>query len=740
MTKGVGDKQEAPPSQIIEWSEDGQPMSVQFGDVYFSRENGLAESRYVFLEKNQLEQRFKTLKDSGSFVIGETGFGTGLNFLSCWQLWQEHAPNTAQLTFISTEKYPLSPENLKRALALWPSLSILINKLLHAYDMHFTSTNIPQYKTLTFGNIRLILLINDAELGFKELLHQPLGATYEAIIAEEPVKDLSAIKPLWLGVDAWFLDGFAPSKNPEMWTPSLYKTIALLSKKGTSFSTFTAASNVRRGLIDAGFNIVKWPGFGRKREMLSGVFEPCHQKADKPQNSADQPTPKNTTTNKKTRRSSSAKNLTPWAVIDNYQPLQPQQSVAIIGGGLAGCHSAYALAKRGFNVTIIDRQDKLASEASGNPQGVLYAKLSPHAQTLSDFNLDALLYSQYFYQDYWQQTKQGERCGVLQLSYNDKAEKNHQGIYERFPSTKSIQFVDKEQASHLANISLNTGALYLPYSGWLSPQLLCQWLCTHKQITVINNTVIHSLNQCRDSKKWSLVGTTLDENQQTYEHRFDQVIVANANDAKGFDQTRWLPTQSVRGQISYLETQAPLDQLQTVICAEGYIPPATAMTINNTTKQIHALGASFNLKCIDKELRDIDHQSNLANTTKHFNGFSEETSSSLASNIHSGRVGFRCTSPDYLPLAGPAPIYPAFEETYQALSFNAKTVVPSAGPYFSGLYVNIAHGSRGLAYTPLVAELIACTMAGQPLPMSQTMANSLNPARFIIRDLMRRNH
>ncbi len=737
MTKGPIEEQETSSQTSIEWCKDGQPVSTQFGDVYFSREDGLAESRYVFLEHNQLEQRFKALEDNASFIIGETGFGTGLNFLSCWQMWQEHAPNNAQLTFISTEKYPLAPEDLKRALTLWPSLSPLIDKLLNAYEMHFTSRHTPQYKTLSFGNARLLLLINDAEVGFKELLHQAAITT-----DENRVQNLSAIKPVWEGVDAWFLDGFAPAKNPDMWTAPLYKTIALLSKKGTSFSTFTAAGNVRRGLTEVGFKITKAPGFGRKREMLYGVFEIDHQALHAKQGDADNSitASKNTTTDKKTRRSSSTKNGTPWAAINNYKPLQPQQTVAIIGGGLAGCHSAYALAKRGFKVTVIDRQEKLAAEASGNPQGVLYAKLSPHSQTLSNFNLDALLYSQSFYQDYWQQTKQGDCCGVLQLSYNDKAQKNHQGIHKRFASAKSIQLVDKEQASHIANIPLATSALYLPYSGWLSPQLLCQWLCEHEQISIVNNTVIRSLNQCKNSKKWSLVGKITSSDETSYEHTFDQVIIANANDAKVFDQTRWLPTQAVRGQISYLETQAPINQLQTVICAEGYIPPAAAMAINNDAKQIHALGASFNLKCNDKELRDIDHHSNLANITKHIAGLSEDSDKCLRESIHSGRVGFRCTSPDYLPLAGPAPIHSEFEETYQALSFNAKTVIHSAGPYFSGLYVNIAHGSRGLAYTPLVAELIACTMAGQPLPMSQEAANSLNPARFIIRDLMRRNH
>jgi tRNA 5-methylaminomethyl-2-thiouridine biosynthesis bifunctional protein len=772
MTKVINDddcedNQASASASVIKWDEKGQPLSTQFKDVYFSPKDGLEESRYVFLEHNQLTKRFVSLKSGDSFVVAEAGFGTGLNFLSCWQHWLEHAPKTAQLSFISVEKYPLTPVDLARSLALWPSLSKLADELCHCYEMCFTSTQTPQYKALNFGNVRLLLLIDDAESGFRRLLH-----SHDTNAVQNFTQSAFAIKPNWSGVDAWFLDGFTPSRNPEMWTKSLYYTMALLSKRESTFSTFTAASAVRHDLTAAGFDVTKASGFGSKREMLYGVFNPArfnvaeipaaqNNVTNRPSSSLNSASKKPFSTKKRTKHTT---NLTPWAVTKDFKSLTQNQSIAIIGAGLAGCHTANALAKRGFKVSLIDRHNTIASAASGNPQGVLYAKLSAHAQTLSDFNLQALLHAQYFYKHYWIDSDNGECCGVLQLSYNDNTQKNHIAIDNKLQHSKAIKFIEASQASSIANVKIKHSALYFPYCGWLKPQTLCQQLCDHENITVINNTHIKSLEQDKISSSWLLVAekidelNTIEENQNdylkqklSYRQQFDQVIIANAGDAKRFEQTQWLPTKPVRGQISYLKTQPPFDKLRSVICAEGYMPPATSISVDGEASQIHALGASFNLHSNNESLNDEDHQNNLVNVIKYFidegitnepnkrphNKAAKPLNTLDAPVIKGGRVGFRCTSPDYLPLVGPAPIYEEFKENYKSLSRDAKTFVPELGSYYPGLYINIAHGSRGLAYTPITAELLACTMAQQPPPMSQEMVNALNPGRFIIRDLIR---
>jgi tRNA 5-methylaminomethyl-2-thiouridine biosynthesis bifunctional protein len=227
----------------IAW-QNNQPYSHQFNDVYFSSENGMLETEYVFLAGNQLHNRWQDVNLT-HFTIIETGFGTGLNFLCAAQLWLTTAPIEAKLHFISIEKYPLSSQNLKQALALWPALSIVSKPLIDAYQQ-INLSSFPQVVTIKLRqNIELSFLIDDVTGCLHKIHHQ---------------------------ADAWFLDGFAPSKNPDMWQKSLFNQMARLSHANTTFATFTSAGIVRRGLIEAGFIVKKQSGFGKKREMLLGQF------------------------------------------------------------------------------------------------------------------------------------------------------------------------------------------------------------------------------------------------------------------------------------------------------------------------------------------------------------------------------------------------------------------------------------------------------------------------------------
>lgn len=229
---------------VIEW-RDGQPYASTFDDVYFSSDNGLLETEYVFLQGNDLAERWKSLGGK-TFTIAETGFGTGLNFLCAARLWLSTAPKDATLHFISTEKYPLSLNDLSRALQLWPELKELSEPLLANYENIFNGE-----KTLSLydNRVHLTLHIGDAKMCLTTL-----------------VKSNASL------IDAWFLDGFSPSKNPDMWQADLFKQMALLSNSDTSLATFTSASAVRRDLTKAGFVVSKRLGFGKKREMLVGHF------------------------------------------------------------------------------------------------------------------------------------------------------------------------------------------------------------------------------------------------------------------------------------------------------------------------------------------------------------------------------------------------------------------------------------------------------------------------------------
>lgn len=234
-----------PTNSVLNW-RNGQPYSTLFDDVYFSVEpenpqQGVDETRYVFLQHNQLQERFKNLTNP-TFTIAETGFGTGLNFLCACQLWRATAPKNAQFNFISIEKHPLSLLEIQQAHALWPNLLAESEAFLAQYD----DTEKDIFSIKLFENINLIIYLGD-------------------------VNDV--LPKVNIEVDAWFLDGFSPAKNPQMWQQTLFDEMARLSHAQSTFATFTSAGFVRRGLEAAGFNVQKDPGFGKKREMLSGYFE-----------------------------------------------------------------------------------------------------------------------------------------------------------------------------------------------------------------------------------------------------------------------------------------------------------------------------------------------------------------------------------------------------------------------------------------------------------------------------------
>jgi tRNA 5-methylaminomethyl-2-thiouridine biosynthesis bifunctional protein len=224
----------------IKWINN-KPYSIDFNDIYFNSEDGLQETEYVFIEHNQLKQRFAALENS-SFTIIETGFGTGLNFLAVAAHWLTFAPPSAVLHYISIEKYPLKLEDLSRAHETWPQFADISYEFLQQYTYLKTGDN---QISMAGRRIDISLQVDDI---------------------------LTALPQIQSKADAWMLDGFAPAKNADMWSDEVFAHVKRLSKNGTTFATFTSAGAVRRGLTDAGFKVKKHAGFGKKREMLSGTF------------------------------------------------------------------------------------------------------------------------------------------------------------------------------------------------------------------------------------------------------------------------------------------------------------------------------------------------------------------------------------------------------------------------------------------------------------------------------------
>jgi tRNA U34 5-methylaminomethyl-2-thiouridine-forming methyltransferase MnmC len=223
----------------LSWLDGDMPFSQTFGDHFYSRADGRAECRHVFMGGNGLPERWTTGAD---FTIGELGFGTGLNFLETWRAWRETRPPGGKLHFVSFEAFPMPGEAIARALTAWPALSPLADMLLEHWPSLGTvpaAWRMDEFTTLT-------VIVGDALSGVTN----------------------------WPGrADAWYLDGFAPARNPDMWSAELMRAVAEHSEPSGTFATYTAAGWVRRNLQAAGFAVEKAPGHGGKREMMRGVLD-----------------------------------------------------------------------------------------------------------------------------------------------------------------------------------------------------------------------------------------------------------------------------------------------------------------------------------------------------------------------------------------------------------------------------------------------------------------------------------
>jgi tRNA 5-methylaminomethyl-2-thiouridine biosynthesis bifunctional protein len=377
---------------MISW-KDGQPFSDRYGDVYFSTDSGLEETRHVFLRGNDLAQRFTALQAGESFCIGEAGFGTGLNFLCAWQLFEQVAPQGASLDFFSVEKFPLEDDELRAALALWPQLREQSEVLLARWHRR-----VPGWNRWTFagGRVRLTLAMADAAQALPQL---PSGC-----------------------VDAWFLDGFSPAKNPEMWSKEVLAGIANASRSGTTLATYTSAGWVRRGLQQAGFAVERVPGFGRKREMVRGSLQPA-----------------NTTSS-------------PGGAENGGEGRLPRTAL-VIGGGIAGCAAAHALAQRGIKVALIERAAQLATAGSGNPRGILHARFGAgmnalHRFVLASYGHALALLDEAVPVDGVNRSE----CGLLQLAATEGEAKRIGKLAAQEWPAHLLQAVDSARASELAGL------------------------------------------------------------------------------------------------------------------------------------------------------------------------------------------------------------------------------------------------------------------------------------------------
>jgi tRNA 5-methylaminomethyl-2-thiouridine biosynthesis bifunctional protein len=545
----------------------GTLYSPRFEDVYASAAGATAQACHVFLEGNGLPQRWCSAR---VFTIVETGFGTGLNFLATWRALREDPSTAARLHYVSVEKHPFARADLERIYAHYPELNELAARLRLYYP-----PLIPGFHRLHLDDERvcLTLLFGDAQ----PMLHE-----------------------LQARADAFFLDGFAPAKNPQMWTTGIFAELARLANPDATFATYTVAAAVSQGLSSAGFAVEKRPGFAHKREMLCGRF---------------------------TRPASTS---SPWS----------DQSAIVVGAGLAGSFCGQRLAARGWNVQLIERHHAPAQEASGVPAGLVRPVFSLDWNTHSRFTSAAFLYAirhQNTLANLGHAPVHGEG-GVLQLARDALHFEKQQRIIERFAlAGELVQPVGVAQASELAGAAVAGPGCWFPSAMWANPASLCQSNldASGGLVTHIYQREVATLRRAHD--RWEALG---DEGNVLASAPV--VVLANASRAVRFAQADWLPLRWVRGQISLMR-QRPDRNLKIAVCRDGYLTPAR--------DGMHCIGASFNEDLPEPNIRREDHEGNLQRLEAMLPGFGD----GMTAEMLGGRVAFRGMSFDRLPVVGALP-------------------------------------------------------------------------------------
>lgn len=550
------------------------PYAKQFGDIYFSQDNGLLETRHVFINANDLETRLAKLNDFAYFHVGETGFGTGLNVLALWQLWQRVRPhNHSHLHVTTVEKFPLTQADLIRALKVWPELKIFADQLVLQYPLPIAGCHRLSFPEDRFS---IDLWLGDAHDIF-------------------PVIAKSA------AVDAWFLDGFAPACNPDIWQEQVLKNIVRLSKVGTTFSSFSVAGVLKRGLQAQGIQVSKPRGFLHKREMLKAILEAKNDQ----ENTDLTNTPSSST-----------------------QPNHHQRQIAIIGAGIAGLSCGYAFAQRGHKVTIFDEYQPLAG-ASGNPLALLNPKLCPIEQSAEHLMTQAWQHALNHYAKF---------KAYRPISVNQLALKNPDDLLalaEQYP--KGLLKAHSPTVTDTNPLRSQFPSLQLTEAGAISPHLLRDEILAHQNIQFVQ-AKLDSMNKVENGQLKLNVDDTHSDNKSL--NRFDHVIVCCARDSNHFFAD-FPVLKPIRGQVSWVNNAKHALSENQAYSYGGY-----CMQLN---PQELILGASFYPNRDDDDVLIEDHQHNLQLIEDVFPDYAKQLA---PVEEWQGRASVRAQTLDYFPLLG----------------------------------------------------------------------------------------
>lgn len=548
-------------------TDEGIPYSTLFDDVYHTADGGLGQSRHVFLAGNGLPLRWQ---GQARFTILETGFGLGLNFLTTWAAWQDDPSRCAHLHFISVEKHPFHTEDLAQLHASWPELASQAEELRR----HWPTLTAGIHRIhLDGGRVTLTLIFGDA---------------------------LDALPQLDARVNAFYLDGFAPACNPELWSATLFAQLARLVAPGASIATWSANGDVRRGLQAAGFVAERSPGFGGKREMLAGRF----------------------------------RGTVPPS------PAETGRSALVIGAGVAGTSVAERLAARGWQVTVIDAAPGPGHGASGNKAGVFRPLPSLDDNRLARITRAGFLYGLHHMENLsaaGHPVRWGQ-CGVLHLARDTKQEGKMRAVVDAHQAPADyLRFVDAGEAAQIVGWPVALGGWWFPSGGWIKPPSLCAANLAaggERIATRFGQTLDHLERVGEEWIAFAPSGTEI--------ARAPVVILANGVGIRTVSQAAPLPVRSARGQVSHLPASvgsAP----RVVVCRLGYVSPEV--------DGVRCAGATFLADDDGTELREEEHRENLTKLDFILPGYAAPYDPAQLD----GRVGFRPASPDRLPMVGAIP-------------------------------------------------------------------------------------
>ncbi len=377
-------------------------------------------------------------------------------------------------------------------------------------------------------------------------------------------------------------------------------------------------------------------------------------------------------------------------------------SAIVIGGGIAGCSTAHALAQRGIEITLIERHEKLAQEASGNPIAVLYPKFSTKPDASSLLALQGFEFTLNLLKQLPKSKQFFNTCGIIQLAFNAREQARQTALSDN----QYAKLIDANAATEIAGIALKTGGLYFPQAGWVKPQALCEEFCSVACIK--KETLTNALTIEKIGAQWQVNNLFV----------ADLVVICNANDALQFAPYKSAKITPVRGQINFFAENAQSKQLKSIVCSDHFVSPAVDGR--------HSIGTSYAPNDMNPNVRETDTRENLNALSK----ISPELYQCIDINSMQGRVAWRSQTLDYMPLAGQLLDEGKLRQNPPRYNANRESL-----PWLKGLYVNAGHGSKGIITAPICGELIASLVTKNALPILPQLAARLNPSRFLLKDL-----